>query len=99
MRKLLGSSDELVVGNAALCLGHCLAVQGTATSLLGTDCVMLLLRYAAGKSKRVDVQQNAAIALGKLCRVEPRYAELPFLNLFICQLGLCFRPTHFLHDS
>ncbi|KAG7322092.1 hypothetical protein KOW79_014950 [Hemibagrus wyckioides] len=75
MRKLLGSSDELVVGNAALCLGHCLAVQGTATSLLGTDCVMLLLRHAAGKSKRVDVQQNAAIALGKLCRVEPRHTE------------------------
>ncbi|XP_058270603.1 tetratricopeptide repeat protein 12 isoform X3 [Hemibagrus wyckioides] len=76
MRKLLGSSDELVVGNAALCLGHCLAVQGTATSLLGTDCVMLLLRHAAGKSKRVDVQQNAAIALGKLCRVEPRWIHV-----------------------
>ncbi|KAK3560207.1 hypothetical protein QTP86_000776, partial [Hemibagrus guttatus] len=72
MRKLLGSSDELVVGNAALCLGHCLAVKGTATGLLGTDCVIVLLRHAAGKSKRVDVQQNAAITLGKLCRVEPR---------------------------
>ncbi|XP_060744190.1 tetratricopeptide repeat protein 12 isoform X2 [Tachysurus vachellii] len=75
MRKLLGSSDELLVGNAALCLGHCLAVQGAATSLLGTDCVMLLLRHAAGKSKRVDVQKNAAITLGKLCRVEPRHTE------------------------
>ncbi|XP_053502908.1 tetratricopeptide repeat protein 12 isoform X3 [Ictalurus furcatus] len=73
MRKLLGSSDELVVGNAALCLGHCLAVQGAAASLLGTDCVMLLLRHVAGKANRADVQQNAAITLGKLCRAEPRH--------------------------
>ncbi|MCI4385749.1 hypothetical protein PGIGA_G00054390 [Pangasianodon gigas] len=73
MRKLLGSSDELVVGNAALCLGHCLAVQGAAASLLGTDCVMLLLRHVAGKAKRADVQKNAAITLGKLCKTEPRH--------------------------
>ncbi|KAF4085974.1 hypothetical protein AMELA_G00101120 [Ameiurus melas] len=73
MRKLLGSSDELVVGNAALCLGHCLVVQGAAASLLGTDCVMLLLRLVAGKANRADVQQNAAITLGKLCRAEPRH--------------------------
>lgn len=78
IRKLLGSSDELVVGNAALCLGHCLAVQGTAASLLGTDCMMLLLRHVAGKTNRADVQQNAAITLGKLCRAEPRYLEVPF---------------------
>ncbi|KAI5620778.1 tetratricopeptide repeat protein 12 isoform X2 [Silurus asotus] len=78
MRKLLGRSDELVVGNTALCLGHCLTVQGAATSLLGTDCVMLLLRQVAGKSKRADVQQNAAITLGKLCRAEPRYTKVPF---------------------
>ncbi|XP_053095473.1 tetratricopeptide repeat protein 12 isoform X2 [Pangasianodon hypophthalmus] len=73
MRKLLGSSDELVVGNAALCLGDCLAVQGAAASLLGTDCVMLLLRHVAGKAKRADVQKNAAITLGKLCKTEPRH--------------------------
>lgn len=91
MRKLLGSSDELVVGNAALCLGHCLAVQGAAASLLGTDCVMLLLSLVAGKSKRVDVQQNAAISLGKLCRAEPRYAEVPFSSsCSLCQIMLHF---------
>ncbi|KAM9469673.1 tetratricopeptide repeat protein 12 [Clarias gariepinus] len=73
MRKLLGSSDELVVGNAALCLGHCLTVKGVAASLLGTDCVMLLLRHVAGESQRTAVQQNAAITLGKLCRAEPRH--------------------------
>ncbi|MCJ8739985.1 hypothetical protein PDJAM_G00053710 [Pangasius djambal] len=73
MRKLLGSNDELLVGNAALCLGHCLAVQGAAESLLGTDCVMLLLCHVAGEAKRADVQKNAAITLGKLCKAEPRH--------------------------
>ncbi|XP_041729708.1 tetratricopeptide repeat protein 12 isoform X2 [Coregonus clupeaformis] len=74
LRRLLGpSSEEAVAGNAALCLGHCLGVQGAASSLLGTDTVLLLLRHAAGDAKRSAVQQNAAIALGKLCRAEPRH--------------------------
>lgn len=73
LRHLLGSSsDELVSGNAALCLAHCLELEGIASSLLGTDIVLLLLRHAAGDAKRTAVQQNAAIALGKLCRTEPR---------------------------
>lgn len=68
----MGSNEEAVVGNAALCLGHCSTVQGAAASLLGTDCVPLLLYHAASDAKRVAVQQNAAIALGKLCKAEPR---------------------------
>lgn len=73
IRHLLGSScDELVSGNAALCLAHCLELEGAASSLLGTDIVLLLLRHAAGDAKRTAVQKNAAIALGKLCRSEPR---------------------------
>uniref|UniRef100_A0A8C2JBF2 Tetratricopeptide repeat domain 12 n=1 Tax=Cyprinus carpio TaxID=7962 RepID=A0A8C2JBF2_CYPCA len=75
LRNLLGSIDELVVGNAALCLGHCLEVDGAAVSLLGTDCVQLLLHHAAGDAKRAAVQQNAAITLGKLCKIEPRHME------------------------
>ncbi|KAJ3590433.1 hypothetical protein NHX12_008384 [Muraenolepis orangiensis] len=31
------SDDEVVLGNAALCLGHCLEVEGAARDLLGTD--------------------------------------------------------------
>ncbi|XP_051534806.1 tetratricopeptide repeat protein 12 isoform X1 [Myxocyprinus asiaticus] len=73
LRKLLGSTDEVVVGNAALCMGHCLGVDGAATSLLDTDCVLLLLRHAASNTKRAAVQQNAAITLGKLCKKEPRH--------------------------
>ncbi|XP_070826938.1 tetratricopeptide repeat protein 12 [Chaetodon trifascialis] len=74
LRHLLGSScDEMVSGNAALCLAHCLELEGIASNLLGTDIVLLLLRHAAGNAKRTAVQQNAAIALGKLCRSEPRH--------------------------
>ncbi|XP_042343373.1 tetratricopeptide repeat protein 12 [Plectropomus leopardus] len=74
LRHLLSSScDEMVTGNAALCLAHCLELEGTASTLLGTDIVLLLLRHAAGDTKRTAVRQNAAIALGKLCRSEPRH--------------------------
>ncbi|KAI7800503.1 tetratricopeptide repeat protein 12 isoform X2 [Triplophysa rosa] len=73
LRKLLGSIDEVVVGNAALCIGHCLGADEAASNLLGTDCVSLLLRHAAGDAKRTAVQQNAAITLGKLCKAEPRH--------------------------
>uniref|UniRef100_A0A3P8QEL9 Tetratricopeptide repeat domain 12 n=1 Tax=Astatotilapia calliptera TaxID=8154 RepID=A0A3P8QEL9_ASTCA len=74
IRRLLSSScDEMVSGNAALCLAHCLDLEGVASDLLGTDIVLLLLQHAAGDAKRTAVQQNAAIALGKLCRCEPRY--------------------------
>ncbi|XP_076591646.1 tetratricopeptide repeat protein 12 isoform X2 [Chaetodon auriga] len=76
LRRLLGSScDEMVSGNAALCLAHCLELEGIASNLLGTDIVPLLLRHAAGDAKRTAVQQNAAIALGKLCRSEPRHIK------------------------
>ncbi|XP_070762621.1 tetratricopeptide repeat protein 12 [Enoplosus armatus] len=76
LRRLLGSSgDEMVSGNAALCLAHCLELEGIAGNLLGTDIVLLLLRHAAGDAKRTAVQQNAVIALGKLCQSEPRHTN------------------------
>ncbi|KAM7399474.1 hypothetical protein PAMP_018745 [Pampus punctatissimus] len=76
LRHLVGSGyDEMVSGNAALCLAHCFELEGTASNLLGTDIVLLLLRHAAGDAKRTAVQQNAAIALGKLCRSEPRHVN------------------------
>lgn len=62
----------MVSGNAALCFAHCLELKGTASNLLGTDIVPLLL-HAAVDAKSTAVQKNMAIALGKLCRSEPRY--------------------------
>lgn len=72
LRHLLNlNCDEMISGNAALCLAHCFQLEGVATRLLGTDIVLLLLQLAAG-DKKTAVQQNAAIALGKLCQSEPR---------------------------
>ncbi|XP_015232735.1 PREDICTED: tetratricopeptide repeat protein 12 isoform X1 [Cyprinodon variegatus] len=74
LRQFLSSScDEVISGNAALCLAHCFELEGVATHLLGTDIVLLLLRLAAGDAKKTAVQQNAAIALSKLCQSEPRH--------------------------
>ncbi|XP_064896311.1 tetratricopeptide repeat protein 12 [Columba livia] len=71
--KLLDSENEMIVGNAAFCLGQCLGVPGAAASLLNSNIVMILLKHAGGDATRTSVQQNAAIALGKLCVAEPRH--------------------------
>ncbi|NXI56413.1 TTC12 protein, partial [Chloroceryle aenea] len=79
--KVLDSENEMIVGNAAFCLGQCLAVPGAATSLLHSNVVMILLKHAGGDATRTSVQENAAIALGKLCVAEPRHVlQLRKLN-------------------
>ncbi|XP_005030951.1 tetratricopeptide repeat protein 12 isoform X1 [Anas platyrhynchos] len=79
--KLLDSENEIIVGNAAFCLGQCLVVPGAATSLLNSNVVMTLLKHAGGDATRTSVQENAAIALGKLCVAEPRHiVQLRELN-------------------
>ncbi|XP_018427562.1 PREDICTED: tetratricopeptide repeat protein 12 [Nanorana parkeri] len=70
---LLRSEDEIIVANTALSLGCCFAVPGSASSLLQSDILKLLLTHAGGDAKKSSVQQNAAIALAKLCSAEPRY--------------------------
>ncbi|XP_017378784.1 tetratricopeptide repeat protein 12 isoform X2 [Cebus imitator] len=74
MMKLLSSEDEVLVGNAALCLGNCMEVPNVASSLLKTDLVQVLLRLAGSDTQKTAVQVNAGIALGKLCTAEPRFA-------------------------
>ncbi|XP_023371825.1 tetratricopeptide repeat protein 12 [Otolemur garnettii] len=75
LRKLLYSADEVLVGNAALCLGNCMEVPRVASSLLKTDIVQVLLKLSGGDSKNTAVQLNAGIALGKLCTAEPRFTD------------------------
>ncbi|XP_040833199.1 tetratricopeptide repeat protein 12 isoform X2 [Ochotona curzoniae] len=72
--QLLNSEDEVLAGNAALCLGNCMEVPQVATSLLQTDLVQVLLKLAGGNAEKTAVQLNAGIALGKLCTAEPRFA-------------------------
>ncbi|XP_041890256.1 tetratricopeptide repeat protein 12 isoform X7 [Corvus kubaryi] len=81
--KLLESENELIVGNAAFCLSQCLLIPGAATSLLDSNVVLLLLRQAGGDAQRTSVQENSAIALGRLCKAEPRHIpQLRKLNGF-----------------
>ncbi|XP_059786360.1 tetratricopeptide repeat protein 12 isoform X3 [Balaenoptera ricei] len=76
LMQLLGSEDEILVGNATLCLGNCVEVPHVASSLLTTDIVPVLLKLAGGDAQKTAVQLNAGIALGKLCTAEPRFAAL-----------------------
>ncbi|XP_078288872.1 tetratricopeptide repeat protein 12 isoform X2 [Panthera onca] len=69
--RLLSSEDEIVVANAALCLGNCMEVPRAASSLLKTDIVQVLLRHAGGDAQKTAVQLNSGITLGKLCTAEP----------------------------
>ncbi|XP_014740139.1 PREDICTED: tetratricopeptide repeat protein 12 [Sturnus vulgaris] len=73
--QLLEAGDELVVGNAALCLSQCLQLPGAASALLGSSVVQLLLRHAGGDAHTTSVQLNSAIALGRLCVAEPRHIQ------------------------
>ncbi|XP_075402730.1 tetratricopeptide repeat protein 12 [Tenrec ecaudatus] len=74
LMKLLSSEDEMLVGNAALCLGNCMEVPNAASALLKTEVVKVLLAHAGGDAQETAVQLNAGIALGKLCTADPRYA-------------------------
>ncbi|XP_074160328.1 tetratricopeptide repeat protein 12 isoform X2 [Sminthopsis crassicaudata] len=81
LRKLLEAEDEIIAGNAALCIGNCVEVPGAASALLKSDIVKILLKLAGGDSKDASVQLNAGIALGKLCTAEPRHtAQLEELH-------------------
>lgn len=73
---LLSSEDEVLVGNATLCLGNCMEVPQAAASLLRTDIVRVLLKLAARDAQKSTVQLNAGVALGKLCTAEPRCVGL-----------------------
>uniref|UniRef100_A0A803U0E7 TOG domain-containing protein n=1 Tax=Anolis carolinensis TaxID=28377 RepID=A0A803U0E7_ANOCA len=70
--KLLRSQNDVVVGNAAFCLGKCLEVPGMATNLLDTNVVKILLKVAGREAEKTQAQENAAIALGKLCNADAR---------------------------
>ncbi|XP_032977268.1 tetratricopeptide repeat protein 12 isoform X3 [Rhinolophus ferrumequinum] len=71
---LLRSEDEMLVVNAAFCLGNCMEVPQVATSLLKTDIVQVLLKLAGSDARNTALQLNTGIALAKLCTAEPRFA-------------------------
>ncbi|KAH0623346.1 hypothetical protein JD844_031585 [Phrynosoma platyrhinos] len=87
--KLLRSQNEVVAGNAAFCLGKCLEVPGTATNMLDTNVVKILLKVTGGDAQKTSVQENAAIALGKLCTADAR--QVSWQGLYTVTLAGCLR--------
>nr|XP_028563954.1 tetratricopeptide repeat protein 12 isoform X1 [Podarcis muralis]XP_028563955.1 tetratricopeptide repeat protein 12 isoform X1 [Podarcis muralis]XP_028563956.1 tetratricopeptide repeat protein 12 isoform X1 [Podarcis muralis]XP_028563957.1 tetratricopeptide repeat protein 12 isoform X1 [Podarcis muralis] len=73
--KFLRSENEVLAGNAAFCLGRCFEVPGAATNLLDVDIVRILLKVAGRDAQRTSAQENAAIALGKLCTADARHTS------------------------
>lgn len=52
---------------------------------------MILLKHASGDAKTTSVQENAAVALGKLCTAEPRYHGVdyaPWAPSSLCDIFL-----------
>lgn len=71
LAKLLSHKEESILGNAALCLSHCVQVDGVAEMLSKTDIIKELLLLARD-SKKPTVQQNCAILIAKLAHGHPK---------------------------
>ena len=63
----LKSEDEVIVGNAALCLSHCTQIPQVCSVLVMTDIIKELL-VLARDGRRPAVQQNCAILIAKLAQ-------------------------------
>ena len=77
LHSLLHHQEEGIVGNVALCLGHCLEEGGVesekvAAQLAVTD-IMKELLVLARDGKRHIVQKNCAILIAKLCKADTRW--------------------------
>lgn len=69
--RLLKSQDEVIIGNAALCLSHCTQVPKVCQALVKTEIIKELL-VLARDGKRPTVQQNCAILIAKLAQGDSR---------------------------
>ena len=71
---LLKDSEDVVVGNAALCLSHCVQLRRACKALTKTNIVMDLLVLARDQSKPT-VQHKCAIAIAKLANGDPKHLD------------------------
>ncbi|PFX15385.1 Tetratricopeptide repeat protein 12 [Stylophora pistillata] len=74
--QLLHSTDETIIGNTALCIGHCADMEGVSQHLASDNGVVeILLKHATNDELSKDVKQNAAICLAKLATSDKRHLE------------------------
>ncbi|XP_059139456.1 tetratricopeptide repeat protein 12-like [Physella acuta] len=71
---LLSGEDEVVIGNAALCLSHLCQVPKVCSKLTKTNIIQKLL-VLARDGRRPGVQANCAILVGKLVAGDSRHLE------------------------
>ncbi|XP_013378926.1 tetratricopeptide repeat protein 12-like [Lingula anatina] len=72
--ELLKSQDEIVVGNAALCLAHLAENHRVCQKLVKTNIIQHLL-VIVRDGKRTGVQENCAILIAKLTQGDTRHLE------------------------
>ncbi|XP_048588558.1 tetratricopeptide repeat protein 12 isoform X2 [Nematostella vectensis] len=72
---LFASEDEVTVGNAALCLSHCVLLGEVCRKLVATEVVQILLRNATNDKFSVDVRHNAVLCLAKLASGDSRHLD------------------------
>ncbi|XP_073255098.1 tetratricopeptide repeat protein 12-like isoform X1 [Porites lutea] len=74
--QLLHHEDEVIIGNTALCLSHCVDMKEVSDHLAGVNGVVeILLKHATNEKLSNEVKQNAAICLAKLATADERHLE------------------------
>ena len=81
LKELVGSDNEVLLGNTCLCLSHCIE-ERSVNELLDKESMKKLL-VVVREAKSSVVKQNAAILVGKLVKANPRYVLV--INMIVCQ--------------
>ena len=68
----LKHADEVIVGNSALCLGHCVASSAALCKQLADSNIIMDLLILARDQHKTTAQHNCAILIAKLCQGCPR---------------------------
>ncbi|XP_033119662.1 tetratricopeptide repeat protein 12-like [Anneissia japonica] len=69
---LLDSEDDMMIANAALCIGHCAQEPGCSKNI-STDVVQTLLTKT--DTTNASIKQNCAITLAKLATTSPEHLK------------------------
>ena len=68
----LKHSDEVVVGNAALSLGHCVTSSRELSAKMADSNIIMELLVLARDGRKSTAQHNCAILIAKLCQTDAR---------------------------
>ncbi|XP_057306364.1 tetratricopeptide repeat protein 12-like isoform X2 [Hydractinia symbiolongicarpus] len=72
--KMLESTEQMVVGNTALCLTHC-SRNDIVTDLIQSNLIKILLSLSTNEKFSKQVRHNCARAVGKFTLADSRYLQ------------------------